>query len=70
MITTFLICVVTLMASDCSTIHPDLNQLIPDYDHNPNIKPVELNIIDCRDMYSNISLLQLCYQQWGPEIDP
>jgi len=45
MIQTFLICVVTLIANNCETIHPDLNQLIPDYDHNPSgIKHISTDI--------------------------
>jgi hypothetical protein len=40
MIETFLLCVIALNAMNCTTLHPDLDQLIPYDNLNHYLKPV------------------------------
>lgn len=38
------------------------------YTHSYNY--TNLRIIDCQDMYNNQTVMEMCYDKWGPEIDP
>lgn len=44
MIETFLICIIA-STLQCNTLHPDLNQFIPDYDKIPGLKDAEYSTI-------------------------
>lgn len=45
MIQTFLICIIA-STLQCNTLHPDLDQFIPDYDRDPNLKSIAYQPVD------------------------